>query len=581
MGCNVGVIRGKPEYPAKNTLFRPAKAYPEYPFQEYAAENYVYEMVRECFHILKMDEAHYGHPQWNPFRNIISPGDTVLLKPNLVRHINLNGLGEECLYTHPSVTAAVLDYVIIALKGTGKIIVGDAPVQSCNFQTLIDESGYAELIAYYQAKGIDVTLMDFRNVKTDIKEHVLIPQAEETAAMQDGITVAFDTDSAFYKQGQVQDKAYRVTCYDPDILAAHHTGKKHEYRIHRCVLEANVIINLPKPKTHRKAGITGALKNMVGICTNKEYLPHHTRKSPEEGGDEYEKKNDLLAIAGDILDIKNKLMTRQEYGPAEALDAVYHQVLEKGRKMSCELYLEGSWYGNDTIWRTISDLNKIVLYADKKGVLQEQKQRRIFHVGDMIISGHKEGPLLPSPINAGIILMAEDPVLFDRTVCRVMGFPYQRIPSLENQELYTGKYSYYSGEKVCLASKPDPLFPSGIQNLPFIPSKGWEIYLGNPQKEEVARQIQQEGLSVYIWGAGSRGIQSAEYLKRCGIEVKAFLDRNPEKTGTLVWKDVCCIPLPAVPEENAICIISVPEDAVAEVKKQVSQIGFLHIAVFE
>jgi uncharacterized protein (DUF362 family) len=30
-------------------------------------------------------------------------------------------------------------------------------------------------------------------------------------------------------------------------------------------LQADVFINLPKPKTHKRAGITGAMKNLVGI----------------------------------------------------------------------------------------------------------------------------------------------------------------------------------------------------------------------------------------------------------------------------------------------------------------------------
>lgn len=586
MENSVGIVRGKPVYPAKSTLFRPSKAYPEYPFQEYSAENHVYEMVRECFHILKMDAVHYGQSKWNPFEGMILPGSTVLLKPNLVRHINFSGLGEECLYTHPSVTAVVVDYVIIALKGTGKIIVGDAPVQSCDFQRLVDESGYTELIAYYQAKGIDITLMDFRNIKVAVKNHVLVPQSEsDTAATaRDGVMVALNTESAFYRPNQEHDKAYRITCYNPDILTEHHAGKKHEYKVHRCVLEADVIINLPKPKTHRKAGITGALKNMVGICTNKEYLPHHTQKSIEEGGDEYERKNDLLAIAGEILDIKNKLTAYQEYDAAEKLEAVYGEVWEKGRKTSGELYSEGSWYGNDTIWRTISDLNKIVLYADKQGIMREQKQRHIFHIGDMVISGQKEGPLLPAPVDAGIILMAEDPVLFDRTVCGLMGFSYQHIPSIENQEIYTTKYAYHSRQTAVVVSKPEVIFPAGTQNLSFVPSKGWEVCLGNPQKDQVIHQILEKKLTAYIWGSGINGIHSAEYLNKRGITIKAFFDKNPEKSGMLIWKNVCCIPPQDVADEidqNSICIISVPEVAVDEVRNQALQLGFSQIAVFE
>ena len=42
-------------------------------------------------------------------------------------------------------------------------------------------------------------------------------------------------------------------------------GTVQEYCISEACLEADVIINLPKPKTHRKAGFTGALKNMIGV----------------------------------------------------------------------------------------------------------------------------------------------------------------------------------------------------------------------------------------------------------------------------------------------------------------------------
>jgi len=40
---------------------------------------------------------------------------------------------------------------------------------------------------------------------------------------------------------------------------------KNEYLISNTILEADVIINLPKPKTHRRAGIIGAMNNLVEI----------------------------------------------------------------------------------------------------------------------------------------------------------------------------------------------------------------------------------------------------------------------------------------------------------------------------
>ena len=68
---------------------------------------------------------------------------------------------------------------------------------------------------------------------------------------------------------------FRVTMYNPDLMRQTHGRGRHQYLIAREVIEADVVINVPKLKTHRKAGITGALKNLVGINGNKDYLPHH------------------------------------------------------------------------------------------------------------------------------------------------------------------------------------------------------------------------------------------------------------------------------------------------------------------
>lgn len=581
MRNEIGIVKGESLYPPKETLFRPSKTYPEYPFQEYASVNHVYEMVRECFRLLRMDDCNFGQKQWNPLKSLVFPGNTVLLKPNLVRHINYSGFGEECLYTHPSVVAAILDYVVIALNGTGKIIVGDAPVQSCDFDVLIRESGYLELIEYYQAKGVDICLLDFRNIRTDLEDNILVLPKNAAGKEDHGVVVELGRDSAFYGQSAEREKDYRVTCYDPDELIKHHSGEKHEYKINSAILDADVVINISKPKTHRKAGITGALKNLVGICTNKEYLPHHTRKSKQEGGDEYKNRNELIAIAAEILDIKNKLILHGEYEDARQLDALYRKLLTKGKIINGGFYSEGSWYGNDTIWRTISDLNKIVLYADKNGIMREQKQRRIFHVGDMIISGHKEGPLLPEPINTGVIIMAEDPVLFDRVVCRLMGFRYQDIPSIENSDIYTTKYPYHSGKMEKVVSKPEGYFDDRQWKLNFVPSKGWEMLLGNPDKDNVIDNIKREHLTVYIWGAGIHGMQSAEYLKRRHVEIKQFFDKDPAKDGIIVWNGLFCELPKELEEQNTICIISVPEKYIEEVKREASCLQFKYISVFE
>jgi uncharacterized protein (DUF362 family) len=65
---------------------------------------------------------------------------------------------------------------------------------------------------------------------------------------------------------------FRVTMYDPDRLRRTHARGRHQYLVAREVIAADLVVNLPKLKSHRKAGITGALKNLVGINGNKEYL---------------------------------------------------------------------------------------------------------------------------------------------------------------------------------------------------------------------------------------------------------------------------------------------------------------------
>jgi hypothetical protein len=92
--------------------------------------------------------------------------------------------------------------------------------------------------------------------------------------------------------------------------------------------------------------------------------------------------------------------------------------------------VEGSWYGNDTVWRCIKDLNTIVLFADAQGMLQEVPQRQYLCIGDGIIAGDKEGPMRQRPRLAGLIVSGLSAVAVDRVAAHVMGFDFQKIPQI-------------------------------------------------------------------------------------------------------------------------------------------------------
>src|SRR5438132_4185909 len=179
---------------------------------------------------------------------------------------------------------------------------------------------------------------------------------------------------------------FRVTCYDPDLMASHHQAGKHEYLVARKVFGADLLINLAKMKTHIKAGLTGALKNVIGINGHKEFLPHHIRGSSERGGDCYSKGNGVRHLYDRVYDrfwtgYRERSNATRKAGLI-ALAALWRvsQLLD-GESISA-----GSWHGNGTVWRTTLDLNHL-LYFGNRG------PKRVLSIVDGIIAGEGEGPL--------------------------------------------------------------------------------------------------------------------------------------------------------------------------------------------
>ena len=408
--------------------FDPLINYPEYPFEQLAEKNPVYDAVRTLFHQMGMDIHNFGSPLWNPLGEVIKPGDTVLLKPNMVRHYNPVG-DLDCVITHGSVVRAVLDYVYIALKGRGQIIIGDAPLQDCDFERVASHTGLDKIVAFYSQHGkLQVKLMDLRLVGSCKHITGLISRKRLDGDLSGYVAVDLKEQSELFEIIDDFEK-FRVANYDKEEMVAHHNRQKNEYLISKSVLQADVIIDLPKLKTHSKAGITCSLKNFVGINGLKDWLAHQRIGSLEEGGDEYLHKS-----------IRKRLETKL----IENIDVATSKLWAMLLKLSClavagtgkifphkSPYREGGWYGNDTVPRTIADLNRIALYADKNGILQETVQRRILVVVDAIIAGEKEGPLHPSPKHCGLLVAGRDPVAVDFVCSKIMGFDYLKIPQFK------------------------------------------------------------------------------------------------------------------------------------------------------
>ena len=481
---NVTIFKSNSFSYPKEAPFRPHIKHPEYPFKELSkTENKIYESIRDAFLISGFDSSNFNTPSWNPLGAKIKPGDSVLIKPNLVMDVNQSqGKGTDCLYTNPSLVAAVVDYVSIALHGRGKIVVGDAPMQECDFDNLLKNSGYDKLTDFYIEKfrgsGITFELVDFRELKSEAIKGVYHSHISKVY----GTVVDLKENSEFSDETDYFYKNERITNYDPSILKKHHNKNVNEYYINNYVLSADVIINMPKPKTHRKAGVTISLKNMVGICCRKEYLPHHTNGSVAEGGDEYLNKSIIKKCLDRICDRRNYLFqTKRSYTVARLYKKLYNILLSVSEKLAKDNFYEGSWYGNNTICKTIVDLNKIVLYCGKDGHMHSEKQREYLIVADMIISGECEGPVAPSPKNVGIIAIGDDPVCFDEAILWFMGAKKEYINTVNYARRPIGNHKITEPDsKPFILSNKKEIDHKTIDDLSveeklyFQPTSGWK-----------------------------------------------------------------------------------------------------------
>ncbi len=464
------------KYPSEK-YFRPDRKYPEYPFSEICSQkNSIYETVREALRQLGYDKDSFGTGKWNPFGGFIKSGMNVLIKPNMVIESNKAGFGTDCLYTNPSVVAPVIDYIIIATDGNVKITVGDAPVQECDFQKMVETSGYKDLISYYKDKGIDINLVDFRGLVSTVENGVYTSQINEDSK---GIVVDLGKDSEFsILQKSVKEKL-RVTNYNPENIISHHTDEKNEYLISEYVLNADIIINMPKPKTHRIAGMTASLKNFVGANVRKEYLPHHIAGAYCDGGDESDENGIILRARSYFLDKKNEYQDKNKILRAKA--SVF--AVRAFSFLMKSKYRDGCWYGNRTISKTVTDINKIVYYTNKDGELCDEPQRKILIIADMIISGEGNGPLNPSPKKTGVIVIGTNPVCVDETIAWMMGFDFNKIPTLVNcRNMISSSYSLIGKDVAHIKTNIEGFNEKDLNDITkglfqFEPSSGWKNHI--------------------------------------------------------------------------------------------------------
>jgi uncharacterized protein (DUF362 family) len=399
----------------------------------------------------------------NPEINISSiSGKKVLLKPNWVQHPKRE-TDILCLCTHHNFILAFAE-VVLKLKPV-LLTIADAPVQSCRWDLCVDQTFLQEIDALKNKYQIPITVKDLRRVVMHLHD-----QNKVTEQNQMDDYLIFDVGKKSYLEPVTHPtkNTFRVTHYNPDRFLESHSAGMHKYCITKELFEADVVISMPKAKTHEKTGITNALKNIVGLNGDKDFLPHHRLGSAKEGGDAYPEHNWVRSLSERIYDQANKRIGKKFYFTLVRIAALFWRLsLPKSTDR-----LGAGWHGNDTTWRMVMDLNMIVNYGKKDGTLDPNVQRKFYSLCDGIIGGQKDGPLTPTPLNLGMICFTNDSAWCDIAMATLMSMEVTKLPLL----MAAKDFSTHQNINIQYNGKTVNLEELKKRKVPCIMPSGWINY---------------------------------------------------------------------------------------------------------
>jgi len=354
-----------------------------------------------------------------------------------------------------------------------------------------------------QHRNLVISVLDLRReIVIRGKEQVLlrfVPNIEDPSGY---VALNLGKDSLFY--GCKGEGHYYGAMPDTSIVNAHHSKDRHEYLLAGTPMRCDLFINLPKLKTHKKTGVTCSLKNLVGINGEKNWLPHHTEGSPENGGDEFP----AARWQNDLERALKKSGQKWVLRFPSLLGRLYSCVRKSGKLVlghSADVIRNGNWERNDTCWRMALDLNRALLYGTTSGKLRfGEPPRPYLSIVDAIVGGEGNGPLCPDPVESGFLLAGKDPAVTDLVAAQLIGFDYRQLPIISEAFAphslpITGKTAEEVTAFMCDESKELPAlslqpicrfephfgWPSLRKNMARVdaPSRGAK----NPKQEKLAK----------------------------------------------------------------------------------------------
>ncbi|MBX3243159.1 MAG: DUF362 domain-containing protein [Acidobacteria bacterium] len=389
-------------------------------------------------------------PSRGCYGNVIPKGSKVVIKPNFVLHYNQGTDNLLPLITNGQIIKIIVEEV---LKSSPKhVLVGDAPVQGCDFTSLLHSSDLTEWADDLKKRDERfLGVFDFRRTISLFTKGIRIP-SEDVRPLDEYVLFNLGEDSLL-EDITTHQKLFRVTNYPPELMAKTHSKANHQYLISKYIIDADVVINLPKLKTHKKAGITCALKNLVGINGNKEYLPHHRVGGSANGGDCYPGSSIVKQVIETMKDWQNSTQSRRIMKFLEVFERPFQKFLHlRGDKIG----IEGSWSGNQTVPRMTIDLNRIAIYGKSDGTLDTYPQRSLIHVVDAIIAGQGDGPLASEQYPIGRIFAGSNALAVDWVGSHFLSLNPEKVPLLKlGFNDFRWAIARFQAKDIDLVSKPE------------------------------------------------------------------------------------------------------------------------------
>lgn len=359
-----------------------------------------------------------GTSSEHPLAGLVGPGQTVVIKPNMVRHYNPTG-PLAAVVTSPEVVRVLIELAFDEVGHGGRVVVADSPQNDCDFAALLATPAWRTVLEWARSSlGPAFEVLDMRPEVVTMRDGIVVERRRQAGDPAGEADVDLGKASAFVGS-PLDPSRLRGSDYDPAVTTSSHADGRHRYSVCRTFLDADLLIVVPKVKTHKKVGFSLAMKNLVGMVGEKNCLPHHTAGFAGHGGDEYPERSLRSAARQWGIERARKLLAKNRgVSVLRAIRRVEGAVLPEIVARS------GNWSGNDTAWRMVVDLVTI-LHRHR-----HDAGRPTLFVYDGLVVGEGNGPLAPDAVELGLLAVSNDPVAGDVAVARELGVQPEEIPLL-------------------------------------------------------------------------------------------------------------------------------------------------------